>query len=573
MTLSLTKGECEYLRQQGRQNFDLVKGTWTDQLLWTLPHRAKWLLGQQPGKRNNHHIVDGTHLLAMRSAQAGFLEGNTSATRPWYRIGTPDKERGAFPAHREWLGKFTNRTLAVLGSSNFYLAAGEYYYDYLGAETGAHVIEELSTGLHFHTLVPGSYYIFNDNLGVANIMVREFTLTVKALVEKYGKKKNGNHDWSNFSDRVKNLYEKGNYSEKISVVNIMKPNPDFDPTKMVGGKNRQYVSVHYEMGGAQGHYYADGLEYGTTAQDFKEQGKYLRISYSKRKPFIVGRASAADNFEYGDIGPTRMAMGLIKSLNKKAIAKDVAIEKMLDPTTQGPASLKKSYVTTQARRHIPLDAAALQAGGMKTVYDIPNGIGTLVGDVEDMRRQIDKFYFADFLLFLSMNPKTRTATETNAIIQEQQMVLGPNLQALNWTYNMPVVEFVMDYVLDMDPYLEPPPEGLQGQFLNTEFISVFAQAQRAADLPMINQYVTQWVNLAQINPKAWDNINLDELNRVYEDRYYLPVGIANPQSKVDAIREQAMKQMQRQQMLENLPGVARGAKDINDMRQSNATAE
>jgi len=146
-------------------------------------------------------------------------------------------------------------------------------------------------------------------------------------------------------------------------------------------------------------------------------------------------------------------------------------------------------------------------------------------------------------------------------------VIGPNLQTLNWSYNMPIAEYLLDFVIHEDPYLPPPPDDLQGQSINTEFTSVFAQVQKAFDLPQINQYVSQWMQIAQLNPQAWDNINLDVLAKTYEDRYYLPAGLNNPKSMVDALRKQAAMQQQRQQMIEAIPVAAQASKSMAEAQQ------
>jgi hypothetical protein len=558
------KGNCEYLRQQAQQRFNKVKGTWIDAGKWALPHRIKWMLshGQIEGERNNQHIVDSTHIIALRSYVAGFLEGNTSASRPWYRIGHADPEVNRYPENREWLDKFTRRTLSALSSSNFYHAAGGFYYDYGVFNTGAHYIDELKTGLHFHVLTPGSYYCLNNGYGVADILIREFTLSVKALVQTYGTKKNGIWDWSNFSGNVRKAYEDGNYTQTFDVVHIIEPNEYFNTDNPIAGSNRQWVSKTYELGGTSGQYYQDGTEF-FSGIDNGGQETYLKISYSKRKPFIVGRSDTSNNFEYGEKGPTTDALGLIKSLNKKAIGKDMALDQMLKPALQGPASLRKSYITSAPNSFVPVDAQSMVQGGLKPIFQINPAIASLIQDVTDLRDQVDKLYYADYLLYLTRNPKTRTATEVDAVVSEQQLIIGPNLQSLNWTYNNPVVEFVMEYVLDEDPYLEPAPEGLAGQFLRTEFISVFAQAQKAADLPSIDRYVAMINNVGQIQPKIFDKLNLDKLADLYEDRLFLPAGLNNAQARVDAIRQQAYMQQQRQQALEQtIPALAGAAKDV-----------
>lgn len=560
-----SRQDLEHIRISTDNEFKTIQSDWLEQLRWTNPARAEWIASRCKEKKNRYIIVDGTHVLAQRSFVAGFLEGNTSASRPWYRYQHPDPDRNRFTPNRSWLDMATMRAMGQLGSSNFYLAAGEFYNDYASVNTGAHVIQKKKEGgLHFHTLVPGSYRVVNNAMGEAVVLVREFTLTAKAIVDEYGV----GDDWSNISDTVKKCYENSDYIQTFDICEIYIQNKSFDAGKPIGGMNRQWATITYELGVSSASGY-NGSYVGDYPTNNKEEHTYLRVSYSRKKNIIVGKSQSSDNYAYGQRGPTTDAIGLIRSLNKKAIAKDVAIEKMLDPTTQGPASLRKTYLTTQARKYIPLDPTALAQGGIKTAFDINPAIGPLTMDVEDMRRQVEKFYYSDFLMYLSMNPKTRTATETQAIINEQQMVIGPNLQSLNWSYNMPIAEFMLDYVIHEDPYLPPPPEDLQGEWINTEFISVFAQVQKAADLPMINQFLDRWVTLAQINPKAWDNINIDELGKIYTDRYYLPAGLMNDQNQIDAIREQAQKDMQRQQMIEAIPQIGAGARD---MAQAQAVA-
>ncbi len=552
----IQKSKCEYIRVQAKQKFDQVRGTWEDLGKWTLPHRTRWLRQQREGERHNHHIVDPTHILSLRSYVAGFLEGNTSATRPWYRIGTGNQEKNMIPENHAWLDFFTNRTLSVLASTNFYHAAGQFYYDYGTFNTGAHYIDQMGNGnLFFHSLTPGAYYVINNGYGEAVVLVREFSMPVKALVDTYGQKVNGKWDWSNFSTRVKNLYNEGNYTQHVNVVHIVKENDDYDTDLEVAGENRKWLSLTYEVGSESGVYYSDGQQFGHHTD--KDNDKYLKISLSQRKPFIIGNSTSQTGFEYGEKGPTLDALGLIKSLNKKAISKDQALEKMLRPPVQGPAALKRSYLSASAGSYIPLDATSASQNGLRTVYQVDPRIAGLIQDVGDLRQQVDKLYYADFLLYLSQNPKTRTATETDAVIQEQKMVIGPNLQSLNWTYNVPVVEFVMDYVLENDPYLPEPPEDLTGEFLRPEFISVFAQAQRAADLPQVEKYVAEMMNLAQIDPAVRDKVNLDKLADIYEDRLYLPAG-----AQAEAKREQAAMQQQRQQQLEAMSQMAGAAKDV-----------
>ena len=382
----IDRTHCEYLRSQAKARFDQVRGTWIDLGRWALPHRIKWMLSQTEGERNNQHIVDPTHVLALRSYVAGFLEGNTSATRPWYRIGTADPELDVKPDNKEWLEKFARQTFKALYAGNFYHAAGEFYYDYGTFNTGSYYIDERPNGtLYFHVLTPGSYFVINNSYGEAVVMIREMSLNVKALVSQYGKKVKGEWDWSNFSSRVKKLYEDASYGTMIDVVHIVMENPDFDANKVQAGSNRRWLSMTYESSANTGPNFA-----GTTFDGGVEvdNEKYLKISSSKRKPFIIGKSQSSGNFEYGEKGPTSDAISLIKSLNKKAIGKDQALEQMLRPPLQGPASLKKSYITTAANSYVPLDANSLSKNGLRPIFEVNPAITAIVQDVSDMRQQV-----------------------------------------------------------------------------------------------------------------------------------------------------------------------------------------
>lgn len=559
-----SKAEGEYLRILARDRFNKVKATWLDCGKWALPHRISWLAALSEGDRVNRHIVDTTHISALRSYVAGFLEGNTSATRPWFKVAHSDPDLNSFEENKVWLEKLNRRTLITLTNSNFYHAVGGVYYDLGGLNTAGVYIDEMKSGLFFHVLTPGAYYCLNNHMGVADVLIREYALTVKALVDNYGRKVDGVYDWSNFSSRVKNLYEQGNYTELVDIVHIVRPNPKWDPNKPNVLLNKRWISMTYEIANGTARYIESGEYSGTLPGSPDDEKKYLKISASARKPFIVTRSDTTNNFEYGMKGPTSDALGLIKSLNKKAIGKDIALDQMLEPAVQGPSSLKKSYVTVAPRSFVPLDGQSAVSGGLKPILQVNPAIATLNADVNDLRIQVERLYYSDYLLYLTRNPKTRTATETNAVIQEQQLIIGPHLQSLNYTFNNPLVDFVVDYVLDEDPYLGPPPSSLQGEFLRTEFISVFAQAQKAADLPVIDRYIDMVERVGQLRPEIFDKVNLDKLADIYEDRLYLPAGLNRSQNKVDAMREKAAMQAQRQQIIsEAVPAMAGAARDLS----------
>lgn len=557
----LNRKELEARRLQLKEEFEnTVRQDWIDKGLWVEPSSVKYMIGREKGRRDNHHIVDLTHIIAHRSLVAGFMEGNTSTTRSWFKFAHPDQELNAYRPVKEWMQNLNERCLAIGTSSNLYHALGIAYADWGIFDTSVIYINEYSKGPHFTVLGAGTYYLANDYTGLASELVREFPISVKQLVETYGKKINGEWDWSNFSDRVKTMYLNGSYNVDVTIAEHCMPNPSFSNDLPEAGSNRKWTCVTYECMGDANRDVMDKITSGFSRADDE---KFLKISYRTRKPFIAFRNRSSNNFAYGETGPTTLALGSIKSLNKKAISKDIAMDMMLRPPVQGPASLKKSYQNVNPSSYIPLDPQAAAAGGAKQIFQINPAIATLNADVADLRNMVRKMYYEDFMLFLSQNPKTRTAAEVNAILSEQQLVIGPALQSLDYTLNNPLVDYLADYAMFEDPYVKEMPEELAGSTLRTVFISVFAQAQKAADLPSIERYMAMITNVGQINPTIFDKANLDKLADLYEDRLYLPAGLNRSNEEVEARRQKNAADMQRQQMLnETIPAMAGARKDV-----------
>lgn len=557
MRYPITRDTCEYIRSQAKAKFEYVKQDWIDYGLWALPHKTRWLLDQEDGRRNSRHVVDPTHRIAQRSYVAGFLEGNTSASRPWVRHIHPDPDVNRFPENRAYLEKLTRKVLNVFAQSNFYDSEGAVYYEYSTFNTACQFIDRIGRRLFYHNLDPGSYFVINNAFGEPVVLVREFELTVKAIMDRYGKLPN-----SYISKAVRKMYDQGDYTTKIQLCTIVQENERYDANLPAVKLNRPWIALTFEGGISRSNTYYSGMS-GVETSEESEREEYINVDAYSLKPFVVAKSQSSNNYEYGETGPTEMAFGLVRSINKKAIGKDLALEQMIKPTYQGPASLNKSYLTNQANSYVPLDPASYAAGGLKKINDINPAIQHLVGDVQDLRNIIERIYYSDFLTFLSRNPKTRTAAEVHAVVRESQLVIGPNLQSLNLSHNVPHVEFVTNFVLETDPEMLQIPEGLQGSSLRTDFISVFAQAQRAADLPAVEQYMQMVATVGALDPRIFDKANLDKLADIYEDRLYLPEGLNRAQPEVDAMRQRQAQAAERQKALqETIPALAGAAKDV-----------
>jgi hypothetical protein len=111
----------------------------------------------------------------------------------------------------------------------------------------------------------------------------------------------------------------------------------------------------------------------------------------------------------------------------------------------------------------------------------------------------------------------------------------------------------------------PPPQELQGQPLNVEFVSVLAQAQRAIGTASIDRLLGTVGAVAQLKPDVLDKIDGDQVIDAYADMLGVEPSLILADDKVAVIRQQ--RQAQQQAM-----ALAAAAKPAADLAQATKTA-
>ena len=111
--------------------------------------------------------------------------------------------------------------------------------------------------------------------------------------------------------------------------------------------------------------------------------------------------------------------------------------------------------------------------------------------------------------------------------------------------------------------LETPPEIIQGEELEMEFISTLAQAQKAKGLASLERFTTFTVNLAQaIDPTILQKLNGDKIVDDYAAIANINPEHLRPNKEVEAAREELKKQQQAQQQMQQMQ---QGAEMVKNM--------
>lgn len=534
---------------------------------YILPRRPRFsLTDTNRGDKRNSKIIDSTATLAARTLRSGMMSGVTSPARPWFRLTTPDPELAEFGPVKEWLHFVAERMRTMFLRSNLYQCLPVVYGDIGVFGTSALFMEEdLEKTAQFYPMPIGSYCISNGARLNVDTFQREFRLTVRQLVQKFGyDKANKKIDWTKFSIQVKNLWDTHNLESWIDVVHVIHPNEDFSPN-MIESKFKRYRSCYYEKGSYNGAAYSFSAGV--------DDNRYLRESGYDFFPVLAPRWETNGEDVYGTDCPGMTALGDIKALQLMQKRKAQAIEKMINPPMVGPADLKNARTST-----LPGDMNYVnertENKGFRPLYQVEPRIDHLLADIMDHQQRTRRVFFEDLFLMLAQSDRREiTAREIEERHEEKLLAVGPVLEQLNQDMLDPLVDNSFEYMLRQGE-IPPAPEEMQGVKLKVEYISIMAQAQKLVGVGGIERFAgfTGQVATVTQDPTVMDKVDTDQLIDEYGEAVGISPRIIRSDEKVAAMREERAASQQQEQAAAQARELAAGAKDLSqtDMKGDNA---
>jgi len=545
----------EILRAQLELEASSFRTHWGDLSDFILPRRSRFNTSDvNRGDRRNQKIIDSTATLAARTLQAGMMSGVTSPARPWFRLTTPDPDLSESNNVKVYLHDVTQRMNNVFLRSNIYNIFPTLYGDLGVFGTAAMSIEESFNGsvIHCTSFPIGSYRIAKDYMGRVNTFSRDFKMTVRQLIQQFGKKDmtTGTIDWSIFSLTVKNLYERGDYEQWIDVRHIICPNEDYDPNKL-HSKYKKFESCYYESGSGSA---------ASVGDDYMD--KYLRQSGYDYFPILAPRWEVTGEDTYGTSCPGMVALGDIRQLQTGERRGGQALEKMINPPMVAPTSMMNSKSSI-----LPGDINYVDVRegnqGFRPAHIVDLRLDLLEQKQQQIRQRIQKAFYEDLFLMLANDTRSNiTAREIDERHEEKLLALGPVLEQLGLDVLDPAIDITYD-IMNRQGLLPPPPEELQGVSLKIEYISVMAQAQKLVGLAGIERFAGFVGQLAAASPAVMDKVDTDQMVDEYGDACGISPKIVRSDEDVQAMRQQQAEAQAAQQKAEMIKTGAGAAKDLS----------
>lgn len=543
----------EILRIQLENERSTFISHWRDISDFIKPRRARFFVQDaNQGDRRNQKINDNTATLASRTLRAGMMSGITSPARPWFRLTTPDPKMSEVQSIKQWLHNTSTNMASVFLKSNLYNVLPPLYGDLGDFGTGAIFVEEdFNSVMRFYSLPIGSYSIAQDETYRVNVFFREFRMTVRQLISKFGiddPNKLQDINWDKFSSVIKGLWETGHLEAWVDVCHVIRPNENYDP-KRLESKFKKYISIYYEKGTSDRNH-APYMTY--------EGDKVLSEMGYEYFPVLAPRWELTGEDVYATSCPGMEALGDVKQLQLGEKRQYQAIEKMINPPMVADPELRKQKTSI-----LPGDITYTSgANGFRAAHEINFRVDFLEQKLDQTRMRIKRAYYEDlFLMLASTDRRQITAREIEERHEEKLLALGPVLEQLNQDLLDPLIDIAF-IIMDRQGLIEPPPPELQGMDLKVEYISIMAQAQKLVGLAGIERFASFANNVIAANPSASVKVDTEQLLDVVADVLSIPPGIVRSDEDVAEIKAAQAQAQQQQMRMQQMSEMSKAAANL-----------
>ncbi len=509
-------------------NFDYIKkrlgeleshrGTWEehwqDILDYVMPRKAEITSKREKGEKRTEILFDSTAITANNLLAASLHGTLTSPSLQWFHLKLREAVLNQERDVQLWLENSAKRMYDLFNESNFNTEVHELYLDLCSVGTGALFVEESKKGfnvdgIHFNTLHISEYFIKENNNGRIDTLYRKYEMSARQALQEFGEKAIG--------EKIKDAL-KDKPDRKFNFVHAVEPTEDYKRSTGESGTKLPFHSCHICM----------------------EDKMVLRTGGYNEFPYLVPRWAKATGEIYGR-SPSYNALPDIKTLNKAVEIGLKAWAKAIDP----PLLVTDDGVIGRVRM-TPAGITVIRNDG--AVKPLPIGSNWQITDMKEsqLRTAIRQAYYSDQLQ-LQQGPQM-TATEVQVRYELMQRLLGPTLGRFQSEFLNPLIERVFNIMMRAEA-LMPPPEVIQNQKVDVEYVGPLARSQRMEESIAIDRLYQLAMQVGQVDPSIMDNINHDIAIRARAELLGVPKTVLRGLDEITEMREARAQQQQMAQQM------------------------
>lgn len=503
------------------------------------PSRTGIIADRAQGESQKVDVFDSSMMSAADIA-ARFLAGElTNPATKWFNIRDTRNEINEIDEVREWIEETRDRMLTEFDRSNFYSQAFELYVDFEGFGTGSMFVAEKAQpiggavsgfrGLRFESDRIGRYVISQGHEGRVDTEMREFKLSARASIEKWGA--------AAVPESVRTAMKNGKPDTMFNFVHAVYPRPSSE--RRSGAKGMPWESCYVE-------------------QESKQ--KVFESGFDEF-PFMVPRFTVTPGESWGR-GPGEIALHEQQTLNK---AKQMGLEDWA-LKIRPPVLVTHDSVVGGTLRLRPAAPTSVKTNG-RAISDVirpfETGSHPEISQIkeEEIRRAIRQIYMVDqILMMLEIDKPEMTAFEYGKKMELLFKLLGPAYGQLQHEFLQPLIDRAFNLMFKQGAFSSPPDALLEagGDFV-IEFQNPISQAQKLGEVNAIQAAVGDIAPLVQVEPTVMDNFDLDRAARKIAEVRGVPATVTRSEDEVAKIRAARAEEAQKQQQMQEAMAIAEGA--------------
>lgn len=523
-----------------------------------LPRRYWWVVSPNNMTRGlpiNQDVVDSTPTQAINVCAAGMMDGLSNQSKVWFKFGPyfPGVQfEQAFDlmdsTGKRWINEFQKRVYEVLAGSNYYDRKYQYYEDQITFGTAPmYIYEDRNDIVNCQVPCAGEYFAACANNNQIETLYREFTLTVRQMVEKFGP---GALQGTN----VAQLWNTKGANLETEFICAHAIEPNF-PCNQQGQK--------FNLGVVPGGYpYREvyWLRGYSTPQPLSVRG-------FREKPFMYSPWTQRSNDPYGR-GPGMDALPDVRQLHQLTRREAEGVDKGLRPPMQADLAMKNEPASTLPGKVTYVPNLA-QSGGMKPMYTVdPRFVEFADKIIERLQGRIERWFYNDVFLMISQmeGVQPRNELELSERRGEKLLRLGPVIER-NLREDAIGLSRVVS-IMNRRGLIPPKPASLRGVPIELKFVSKLALIQQAAKTAGMERTIVMAGRMEGALPGTLDNINKDRFIRDYGEAVEFPPDDWNDAEIIKRLRigrEQAKQGAMQMHTAEKVaPGATQAAQNLSE---------
>ncbi len=505
---------------------------WTEIARYVMPRRSPGLNGtiQTPGTENEARLFDTTAIDANLTLANGQLAWMSPLESSWFAFEPRDARDDDA---RLWFSRATTTAREELAVSNFYTAIHEFYLDRGAFGTACLYVEPGRRQLLNAQAWPvGSFVVDEDENGIVDTVIREFMLTARQAVQKFGAEQ--------VSERIrKGAEDSTKAGDRHRFLHCIYPREDAErDAEKLDAPNMPIASVYLEADGCHICRVGGYEEMPVMVSRYLEWGSGLGSHYGWSPSFAALPEARQVNF---------MQKMMDALAEKKAFPPVLApddLEGEIDGNAMGVTYFSRDLASTGA---LPKE---WMTGGS---YDVG------LERIRERQNAIKRAFHVDLFQMFAQIEKQMTAREVSERAQEKLIQFSPTFARLTSELFNPLLERVFGILLRTGRLGEVPPSMIVRLSEDRGFVpppriqyaSRIAVALRS--LPSIGYQRTleRAQQVAAVAPEVLDNFDFDAAERQTALSDGVPPDFMRTKEDVQRLRQQraqAQAQSQKQAM-------------------------